>query len=983
MGRLLLAAILFVASTSQVFAVDLANVLADYTIASWSQRDGLPAGTVWALAQDQQGYLWIGSDAGLLRFDGSRFTPLEALLPSSLPPVAVRALSAGKNGDLWIGLDEPGGVARLQNGHLRLYGQSDGLPSGQVRVLIEDQQGVIWAGTSSGLFRLDGERWQAWPAGRGLEAGAVYGAHLTRNGDLLVGTDDRVYRRRRDADVFEALAEFGHVDGGVRGIVEDQHGRFFATDVTSGFRPLSNRFGHGSAERGRGVQMLEDRQGSLWVATGGQGVWRITVPRSGTPVVAKATVLTGLLAEGAFSLLEDRDGNIWAGTTDGLNRLTRHAVQSFTDIGIAAGVASTPDGSVWVATFDGLIEFTRRDGRWQIARRYLPGFRIRAIHADHDGRVWVATNESVASFSPGSRAYVPFTTLDQSWEVDSITSDGSGRVWLADVRRGLVCVERDQKAAPFVLPAAVRDRTVRLTYADRQGRIWLTFEGGSVAVVEPNGHMKVFGPREGASAGEYRAIYESRAGVVWLGGLTGLTRYADGRFATASRTTGFPSDYVKAVVEDEQGALWLGTSAGLVRTSVDEFDKALSGHPSQSSFLLLDRLDGVAGTPRLLGDRSAARDYDSDHLWFITGRGVTVVDPLQLKTPRTTTPVEVAGVTVDGQRAAPDAFSALKAGANKLEIEYSALNLSAPHKTRFRYRLDGFDTDWVDAGVRRTAFYTNLPPGSYQFRVAASTNGLEWNESRNPWRFSIEPQLYRTPWFLLLVVAAAALAAWAAWQVRLRHMRYQFSLLLGERTRLSREIHDTVLQGMVGVALQCDVLAASSESASMRRDLTRLRRRVEDYIRECRRSIMDLRSPSPEHPDLLTALRQVGAQAAGEAVAFDMRIAGTPRRCPPDVEQQLLRIAQEASSNAVRHAGANRLLMRVAYHDAAISLSVIDDGRGFKPDSPAHQEHGHCGLVTMAERAHEVGGELHIRSGEGRGTEIEAVVPIARAVRAS
>ncbi|MBI4263431.1 MAG: ATP-binding protein [Acidobacteria bacterium] len=958
-------------------SADLSGEPAGYSIATWSQRDGLPAGTIWALAQDAEGYLWLGSDAGLYRFDGLRFTSAETLFLPSPPRAAVRALLAQKDGTLWTGYQEPGGIVRIRAGEIRTYSRSDE-PLGDVRTLREDSDGTLWAGTSRGLFRLDGEQWVAWPGDGGLPGGTAFGSFITRGGDFVVGTGDGVYRKRLGATRFEAVEVFGSVDGGVRGIAEDPHGRLVASDPRSGFRVLGHRGRSVSLERGRGIQLLADRNGDIWVATGGQGLWRVTLAADGTVTIHRAASLAGPLAEGTFSLLEDRDGNIWAGTGDGLARLTRHSVDAITDIGIIAGVQATTLGSIWVSTFDGLLEFTRRGVQWEPARRLLANERIRALHADRDGRLWFATNTIVARLDRAGGAPTTILGSRHGLEIDSLTTDGRGRVWLADARRGLLRLDADGRLAPVPLPADVHRSMVQLTYTDGLDRVWAGFANGRLLRTEPDGAVRLFGPADGAAAGDYRAVYEELDGTLWFGGRLGLTRFSDGAFATVPRSSRFPADWVKAIQQDEAGNLWLGTSAGIVRVPREEFDRTLAGQSQRSGYLLLDKLDGLAGPPRLLGDRASVRSADG-RLWYVTGRGLTLVRPAEHLEQSPGPRPQVVTISVDGQQADPLRVSSLGAGTSRLEIEYSALNLTTPHKTLFRYRLDGFDTDWIDAGSRRAAFYTNLPPGRYRFRVAAGANGM-WDESVAGWSFDIEPRIYQTRTFAAAGIAALLLSAWALWRMRVTRMRTQFAIVLAERMRLSREIHDTLLQGMVGVAVQCDALANVADSASVRDDLKRLRRRVEDYIREFRQSIWNLRSPTLEEHDFETALRMTAERVtASTDVALDMTTTGDRVRLQPHIEQQLLRVVHEAASNAVRHSSAQHLRVHVAYAADAVAVRIADDGQGFTPTPAGGQEtRGHCGLIAMKERARTIGGELFIRSAPGRGTEVEAVVPLTR-----
>jgi len=956
--------------------------LSGFTVTSWSQRDGLPAGTIWALAQDAQGFLWIGCDSGVLRFDGSQFRSWESLGGPALPGSPARAILAHSDGSLWVGFDDPGGISRIREQDVRTFSRDEGLPPGQVRMLVEDPRGMVWAGTSQGLFRFDGARWHG-VSGLPARTGGIYSGYITRAGLLVVGTDDGVYRKVPGEDRIEALQVFGRVDNGIRGITEDRHGQILATDMTAGFRVVSSA-SPPPPERGRGLRVITAHDGSVWVATGGHGVWRVTGDtRHGLPAIESAHTGTGLVTEGAFSLFEDRDGNIWAGTGNGLMRFTRQAVEAFTDSGVSAAIATTPDGRVLVATFEGLNEFARQRAGWTMTRQHFRGRRVRAVHATADGQVFAATDSVVARLDRGRAEPVPLWSSDQAFEIASMVTDANGRLWVFDARRGWFGIDRAGRVAPIPIPEGLRGEVVLLARFDRSQRLWLTLREGGLAIVDTSGTVRRVGPADGASVGPYRAFLEDSEGVVWLGGRHGLTRYRQSRFTSVSASSGFPADFVKAITEDTLGQLWLGTNLGIVRVSRDEYEKASSQRPEQWTYHILDKQDGVAGTPRLLSDRSGDRDADGG-LWFVTGSGVTRVDPAHYRREPTRFAAQIVGVRVDGRAATPEALADLEAGVSKLEIDYSALNLTSPHRTRFRYRLDGFDREWVYADFRRTAFYTNLAPGDYRFQVAASESGSAWNGVGDTWTFSIRPHIYQTRWFPAAVLLSLALPIWGLWRLRAARMRAQFAMLLRERMRLSREIHDTLLQSMVGVALQCDVLAATAEHPSSRQRLTQLRRRVEEYIDECRQSIWDLRSPVLDQRDLLSALRWSGDRVtAGTAVELTVTGTSPATRPSPRVEQQLLRIAQEAVANAVRHASASRIQLHLEHSGSDLTLRIVDDGRGFEPDLRPREDSGHCGLSNMRERAREVNGRLDIRSAPGAGTEVTATVPFTVHARAS
>lgn len=445
-----------------------------------------------------------------------------------------------------------------------------------------------------------------------------------------------------------------------------------------------------------------------------------------------------------------------------------------------------------------------------------------------------------------------------------------------------------------------------------------------------------------------------------------------------SRNAGFRGG-VSSIVEDAEHDLWLSSGAGIVFIRRSEIERARATPTYQPEVSVFDAADGLAGMPISFGGASttAARD---GRLWFVTGRGLTSLDPMLLKRVHRPVSVKVERVTVDDRDMPTKGAPTLPAQSGRLAIDFTALDLSAPLRIRFRYRLEGFDADWIDAGTRRQAFYTHLPPRSYRFRVAAMNGDGTWNEAPEALAFSIAPMFYQTAWFGLLCALSFALVAWAAWQMRVRRIRRQFALLIGERARLSRELHDTLLQSLVGVALQFDAVSSTLEPASpAAQQLVRMRKQVEEYIRETRRSIQNLRTPQLDERDLATAIRESAERAiAGGDVDLEFTLHGEPSITPMPAREPLAKICHEAVRNAVRHARANRVRVELRYDPGAVVLRVADDGQGFDPSSPGLGERaGHYGLVSMRERAEQVGGEFLLQSARHGGTVIEARVPTA------
>jgi signal transduction histidine kinase len=383
----------------------------------------------------------------------------------------------------------------------------------------------------------------------------------------------------------------------------------------------------------------------------------------------------------------------------------------------------------------------------------------------------------------------------------------------------------------------------------------------------------------------------------------------------------------------------------------------------------------VAGTPIAEGAKTSVLAADGT-LWFSTSGGATLVDPARVGASPPLPPIRIESVAADAQRFVPETRVFEPSSASHVHVGFNALTMTDPTRIRFRYRLDDYDHGWVDAGTSREASYINLPPGQYRFVVEATNGDGVWKTGATT-DFGIAPMFYRTTWFYALCAVLVAAAVTGAWRLRVGQVRRQFALVLGERIRMSREIHDTLLQGLAGLALEIDDLSHNLDGArpGAQHRVLAMRRRVEAYLREARLSIWDMRTPQVAARDFPQALREVGERAIGDRpVRLDLVINGEPQRCPARVKEQLLLIGQEAVNNAVRHGHPTRVDFELDCDEHRTRLRVSDDGQGFDPDDA--EAIGHYGLRGMRERAEQVRGTILIDSSPGRGTRVEATVPI-------
>ena len=943
--------------------------LGDYTVATWGERDGVPPGRIRTIRQDGDGYLWLATDAGLMRFDGARFDEWRGTGSSRLPSGAATALLIARDRSLWVGVTGPSAIARVRNGAFTLYGPGEGLTGRYVLSLTEDRAGTIWAATFQGLFQFRGDRWRAVGAAEGLAEGPVLGTYEDREGQLWVATQSAVFRKASGSDHFDQIDVIGISSNLWQSFSEDAAGRVWMTDFSEGYRLPGHRPPgvEKSPRHGFGVQLLHDRRGDLWVATQGQGLWRVRADATSDGFQA-ATIADGLLSDSVQALFEDREGNLWMSTRDGLQRLSPRRVRPIRNMPIGTTVAVTPDGSTWVGTAGGLTQFSTAGRRDYGPADGLPGSVVMALQAGEGDDLWVSTERGVSHFARGRFSPVLIPPGDGSHRVTGMVVAG-GTLWLRDFHSRL----SQWSAGHTTVPDAVPDmflKGVTTLLADRAGNVWIA-AGGQIGVVPSNGRFHSYN----LSIGSIACIFEDAGGTLWVGGDDGLSLLSGDRFIPVTHGDGFPAN-VRTIVEDDLGFLWVGVASGILRLDRRELVEASTnpGHPLR--YRLFNAADGVAGAPMGEGRHSSVR-ASTGKLWFLTTSGVTVVDPHNLGESRPMPPIRIETVTADSRTLDATPGLQLVPRTSHVQIAFSVLTLTDPARVRFRYRLDDYDRDWVDAAAARQASYTNLPPGHYRFRVLANGGDGVWRDPGAVWDFGVEPIFYQTKWFQALCLCAVCLMVYASWRVHVRQVRRQFALVLAERIRMSRAIHDTLLQGLAALALQVDDLShtVATSPQSARDRMLRIRRQVEDSIREARHSIWDLRSPMLVSRDLPRALREAGERViAGRPVELDVKVSGSARTSAPLVDEQLLLIGQEALSNAVRHGGATIVTVELDYRDDETRLRVRDDGCGFDPDEASRRQDRY-GLVSMRERAEQVRGHVVISSVPGKGTDVQAIVP--------
>ena len=977
-------------------ALDAGRHVGQFHHTAWTVKEGAP-GQITALAQTADGDLWLATQIGLFRFDGVQFERFE--LPdirtgqaSEFPATSISTLYAPSSGGLWIGF-RYGAVSFLHDDRLTHYGPAQGLPTGTVFRFAQDRQGTLWAATFRGLIQLRNGRWErVGPQWRlpGTQARTVF---VDAAGTLWVATEQGVAFLRDGAKVFERVAA---PVGRITQIAQAGDGRIWIAETDRGARPLPlaaspvDGANASTPELAKpSAALLFDRDGALWVSTLGDGLFRLRDPAASARR-GEATAATtfenfrrteGLSSDYLLPILEDREGNVWIGSSRGLDRFRHSNVvpalfpEGAQDFAIAPGDA----GALLTGSRNQPL-MQLRDGR--VAFLDLPP-PITAAHRDRAGVVWLGGPKGLWKLQDGRLSEVTALPLSDYSGVQALTVDGEGALWVSLNTPGVYRLAQG-KWRHYQDLAAMPPRSSPLTLlSDSQGQLWMGFARNRIAVMRGSA-LRPIGSAQGLEVGNVTALVEGAKGV-WIGGERGLAFAQGDRLQSVPPDANGPFNGISGIVETRGGELWLNGARGIVHLPAAQVPRLFDTKGAGARYELFDFLDGVPGIPAQFRPIPTATQGSDGSLWFATTSGVVSIDPAAIARNPIAPPVRIQSVQANQQsyRVHPAAALHLPAGIENLQIAYTALSLSIPERVRFRYKLEGFDKAWQEAGTRRTAFYNDPGPGRYTFRVTAANNDGVWNDVGASLSIVIAPRYYQTCWFQLLCVLAGLSLLGALYLLRLRHLARQIRLRAHERhmerERIARELHDTLLQGSQGLILR---LHAATQQLSpqdpVRGDLERAMDLAEQALAEGRDRVRGLRGDVQYWRDLGDALLHVRDEAHVQPLP-EMRliVEGKPRPLLPGVAEELYLIGREAVLNALHHAQAQNVEIELGYSPRKLRLRVRDDGIGMPRRAPNRP--GHWGLDGMYERAARIGGSLNILSGEALGTEVDLQLPAGAA----
>jgi ligand-binding sensor domain-containing protein/signal transduction histidine kinase len=999
------AAVCFAVSAS---ALDPTRDMSQYLHDSWGPERGLPGGSITAIAQTSDGYLWIGTDKGLVRFDGLSFRQFERAHPDPILIGPVRTLVVDASDNLWILLQNTQ-LFRYHNGNFELI---RGEAENETTSLARGTSGaVLLSSLAVGTLTYSDNRFRTLSSAA-LLANAARVAREEAPGQrsaLFSGS----YRMMpdRQPSLTSLVIAMAQTDDGKVWLGTERRGLFYLQEGRV------SRASNGQVDTKINC-LLPLQDSELWVGTA-HGALRW----NGTELTS-AGVPSSLRNVDVLSILRDRDSNIWFGTRRGLFRHNANGVSLLSTTGPVAALFEDREGNIWIGSSRGLERL--RDSAF--VTYSLPNLKSQGmgpLDVDSGGRTWVAPIQGGLRWLKEGKSGVVTADGIANDVVYSISGTGKDDVWVGRQQGGLTHLRytgNSFTAKTYTQADGLAQNSVFAVYLSRDGTVWSGTLNRGVSELK-NGHFTTYTTTDGLASNTISSIAEGRDGTMWFGTPNGVSAMSQKGWRTYTSNDGLPSEDVNCLLQDSTNTLWIGTAEGLAYLSdghvhvprkipeslqapifgiaEDKYgwlwvatsdhvlrvprDKLFSGVVKAVDVREYDQDDGLESTEGVKRSQSVFAD-SAGRIWFSLSSGLSVVNPSQIKDNSVPALPHVEAITADDNSVNLAAFVQIPPSPRRIVFEYTGLNLAEPGRIRFRYFLEGFDGGWSQPVAAREAVYTNLGPGSYRFRLIASDREL-WNGPETAIVLDVAPAYYQTTWFHTLCAVAFVALLWAVYQLRLHQLGRRFNMMLeervGERTRIARELHDTLLQTFQGLLMRFQAVSNELEEGEPKQELGEAIDQATRAITEGRDAVQGLRSSVAETNDLAAAIGNLEkelAEADSRPPEFTMQVEGAQRGLHPLLRDEVYRVAGEALRNAFRHADARRIEIEIRYDERQFRLRVRDNGKGMDPNlMVGNGRAGHFGLRGMRERAERAGGTLTVWSEIESGTEVELRIPAAHA----
>jgi signal transduction histidine kinase/ligand-binding sensor domain-containing protein len=951
---------------------------AKFRIDVWNTESGLPQNSVYSVLQTRDGYLWLTTLDGLVRYDGAQFKIFNRNNTKGIRNNRFTQLVEDADGNLWA-TTEGNELIRYRDGLFTPCSAEEGCPDQPVQQILTDDRGAPLFVTLDALFTWSGGKFMAKTAGDYRD---IY-IHYDKEGALwLIGKG--LLRRFKDGDSTVYRLDGASPSTGITGVCDGHDGALWVGTMGAGmFKMQNGRLTSYRVKDGLPSDFVspkwEDRKGNLWLATS-KGLSLLSDGK-----FRNISTAEGLSSDLIKSVYEDREGTIWVGTINaGLNRITEQTVSFYTtDDGLASNnvypISEDSEGNVWVGG-DGITIY--KGGRFS-GLKAAPV--ISALHAGRDGRMWVGGFATLLYFKDGrfvdfaKEAGLPISIH----QVNAIYEDRDGTLWVGTSR--ILFSYRDGQVTLYSAKEGYDEEGVRAFLRDSQGRLWVATYGGLLRF--DNGSFVAFKEESGLSSNYVRSLYEDGDGVLWVGTYDGgLNRFKDGKFTRYGMEDGLFSDGVFQILDDSRGNLWMSSNRGIYRTSRQQLNDFADGRIKRITSVSYGKQDGLLNT-ECNGGRSPAGIRASDgRLWFPTQGGVAVIDPGAIRTNPLPPPLVIQSCEIDGRDVDYQKEIELSPSAENLEITYAGLSFVKPEQVTFKYRLVGLDSEWVEAGTRRAAYYSHLPPGSYTFEVMAANADGVWSTSAASIRVRVIPPFWRTWWFSALAVLLVAAVVGGLFQYRVSRLRKAeaareaFARRLvesqeQERKRIAAELHDSLGQNLLIVKnwalIGLKTLGANNPA---REQLTEINETTSLALNEVREIAHNLRPYQLERLGLTSTLEYMLRNIQNSSdIDFTVELENVDGLLPAELEINLYRIVQECVNNVIKHSSAAHAWLSIKRTGQSAQIVCRDDGKGFDIAAARSRQNG-MGLSGLEERVRMLGGRWQVESQPGAGTTVTITI---------
>ena len=949
----------------------------------WTTDNGLPQNSVNSMVQTRDGFLWLTTFDGLVRYDGVHFTIFNAGNTNGLKSSRFSQLFEDRAGNLWI-MTEDFGLVRYRDGMFTTITREDGLPNGRVLHIRDEADGTVLMETPDGLvWWKDGKfvpedpfPGRPYPGfGFPVRSGAVWyldkaGLHKVENGRVTA-----------DAPVT------GLTSHDIKSLYESRNGELWM-GVTDGvlMRFRDGKFNYYSRKDGLSGDrincLFEDRQGNIWLGVSFSGLFRF---KDGQ--FTRYTKADGLIGNDVLSIYEDREGILWIGATAGLNRLRDNIITSYSaEDGLMANntypICQDRAGTIWIGTWPGLSKY--RDGVFTgTGQEYVSSLElVTALMIDREGGLWVGSLGGGAKrFKKGKdKSYLVADGLPSN-VVRAIFEDRQGAVWFGTLE-GLGRAWNGELST-YTTKDGLPANGVNIIFEDSRGNIWIGTQAGLCRYSD--GTFNSYSQEESLSHYLVRAIHEDSEGVIWIGTYDhGLTRLKDGKFTNFTIKEGLFNNGVFQILEDARGNFWISCNLGIYRVSKRELTDYAEGKIKSISSVPYGKRDGMLNSECNGGVQPAGIKSLDGKLWFPTQGGVAVLDPEAVQVSEQPPPLMIEEVLLDNKPVPLRATVEIPPEIENFEIHYTGLSFIMSDRIRFKYKLEGLDKDWVDADTRRVAYYSHVSPGNYTFRVIAANRDGIWNMEGATTTIRIVPPFWKTWWFLAIALAVAAGLALLGFKLRIarlekaRKAQQAFSQQLissqeSERQRIAAELHDGLGQHLLIIKNSALLgLGTLQQQDRGREQLGDISDTASQAIDEVREISYNLRPYQLDDLGLTKAIEFIIAKvAASSEIKFSSALEPIDGLFSPGAEINIYRIVQESLNNIVKHSRASQASIVIDRNSHSVDVTIQDNGRGFNTEETAGAEGvGGFGLKGISERARMLGAKYVIHSAAGEGTAI-------------